>query len=107
VKKKRAKVLVEGSTLLKPVLEKLGYNPVNYAVFEAWDRLIGAAAGKARAAGLKDGKLIVDVDASARLHDLTLRKPQLLKKLQGFFGGAGAKPPVSDIIFRISDEDHA
>jgi predicted nucleic acid-binding Zn ribbon protein len=55
--------------------------------------------------GVKGAVLYVDVDHSARLHDLTLRKPRLLKKLQGFFGEKGAgSAAVSDIIFRISDD---
>ncbi len=102
----KPKSLIEGHVLIRPFLEKMGYNPANYAVFEAWDNLLGSASSAhAKAAGLRKGQLVVNVSSSARLHDLTLRKAQLLKKLQGYFGGQGAKPPVSDIIFQISDED--
>lgn len=105
MKPKKPKVLSPAQAVVAPWLAKLGLNSESVAVFEAWDRLVGAEAGKARAAGIKGTTLHVDVDHSARLHDLTLRKPQLLRKLQGFFGGKGGKPPpVSDIIFRLSDD---
>lgn len=101
---RKPKVLSPARLLVAPWLERLGMTPKSFSVFEAWDRLLGAESAKARASGLKGSVLHVDVDHSARMHDLTLRKPQLLKKLQGYFGEKGPKgPPVSDIIFRISD----
>ena len=65
----------------------------------------GPPGPRAGAAGFKGTALYVDVDHSARLHDLTLRKPQLLKKLNGYLIRPGAKAPVSDIIFKISDDN--
>jgi predicted nucleic acid-binding Zn ribbon protein len=102
---KPPKVLQPVSKVVAPWLEKLGFGAETAAVFEAWDRLVGGRSARAEAVGLKRGVLVVETDSSVRLHDLTLRKPQLLKKLLGYFGGKGAKVPVSDIIFRISDED--
>ncbi len=104
LRRPKPKVLRPASQVVAPWLEKLGLNPEAAAVFEAWDRLLGAEAKRARAVGLKGRVLYVAVDHSARLHDLTLRKPSLLRKLQGFFGSR-SEPVVSDIIFRISDEN--
>ena len=106
---KKPKVLRPARLIVSPWLEKLGSRPQSLAVFEAWDRLLGAEASKARAVGMKQSVLYVDVDSSARMHDLTLRKPGLLRKLQGFFGPGTHDPfatgkAVSDIIFRLSDE---
>lgn len=104
---RRAKRLSPAGALLTPWLSKLGISPQSLAVFEAWDRLLGAEAAKARAVGLKGTVLYVEADHSARLHDLTLRKPGLLRRLKDYVGKApssvGTGDAVSDIIFRISD----
>lgn len=106
-RRKKPKVLTPGHALVEPYLRRLGIHPETVALFDAWDRLAGLEAKGTRAVGLKEGRLHVDVDHSARLHDLTLRKAQLLRKLQGFLGGSRAKALVSDIIFRISVDDNA
>ena len=104
MKPRKPKVLSPAEAIVAPWLAKLGLKSESLAVFEAWDRLLGAEATKAKAVGIKGSVLYVDVDHSARLHDLTLRKPQLLRKLQGFFGGKpGSRQSVSDIIFKLSD----
>jgi hypothetical protein len=95
----KKKELVDANRLFAGLLKKLGYDPESYAVFEIWDRLLGAQASKARAVGLKGPALHVEVDSSARLHDLTLRKRDLLKKLNGHFG---TRRPISDIILQLA-----
>lgn len=87
--------------MVKVVLKSLGFDPNSYAVFEIWDRLLGREAERARAVGLKGSDLCVEVDSSARLHDLTLRKRQLLKKLNGHFG---PRAFISDIIFSLAGD---
>jgi hypothetical protein len=71
--------------------------PTVYALFDLWDRLLGPEAQKARAVGVRDGRLYVEVDTPVRTHGLALRKRELLKKLNAPFGG---NAPLSDIIFR-------
>lgn len=95
----KKKELVAGDKLVPPILEKIGYRPQSYAVFEVWDRLLGAQAAKARAVGLKRDRLVVEVDSSVRLHDLMLRKRGLLKKINGHFG---TRPVISDIILQLA-----
>lgn len=93
------KELVAAERLVNGWLRILGYDAAHLAVFEAWDRLLGAEADRARAVGLKNGHLMVETDTSARLHDLTLRKPSLLGKLRGHFGPSCL---VSDIILKLA-----
>jgi hypothetical protein len=93
----KPKRLVSAQEVLKGILARTGYNANQYALFELWDRLLGPEAQKARAVGVRDGRLYVEVDTPVRTHGLALRKRDLLKKLNAPFGGTA---PLSDIIFR-------
>jgi hypothetical protein len=93
----KPKRLVSAQEVLKGILARTGYNANQYALFELWDRLLGPEAQKARAVGMRDGRLYVEVDTPVRTHGLALRKRDLLKKLNAPFGGTA---PLSDIIFR-------
>lgn len=94
---KPPKKLVSARELLAGALSRTGYNPSSFALFEMWDRLLGREAEKARAVGVKGGRLYVEVDTSVRTHGLALRKRELLKKMNAPFG---ANAPLSDIIFQ-------
>ncbi len=100
-RKKGPKELVPAGKLFEALLGKLGYDADAYAAFEVWDRLLGREAAKARASALQGRRLLVEVDSSARLHDLMLRKRGLLQKLNGHFG---TRRVVSDIIFKLASE---
>lgn len=91
-------MLRPAKAVIAAVLARSGYEPRHYALFDVWDRLLGPQAAKARAVGVKNGRLYVDVDSSVRLHTLTLRKRELVKKMNGAFG---QDAPLSDIIFRL------
>lgn len=93
----KPKRLVSAQELLKGILARTGYDANQYALFELWDNLLGPDARKARAVGVRDGRLYVEVDTPVRTHGLALRKRELLKKLNAPFGGSA---PLSDIIFR-------
>lgn len=93
----KPKRLVSAEELLKGLLARKGYDANQYALFELWDNLLGPDARKARAVGVRDGRLYVEVDSPVRTHGLALRKRELLKKLNAPFGGTA---PLSDIIFR-------
>ncbi len=93
----KPKRLVSAQELLKGILARTGYDANQYALFDLWDSLLGPEAQKARAVGVRDGRLYVEVDTPVRTHGLALRKRELLKKLNAPFGGT---TPLSDIIFR-------
>jgi predicted nucleic acid-binding Zn ribbon protein len=109
VRRRRERRLTAAGTLLEKALGRSGFDPAAYPVFEIWDRILGPEAEKARAVGVKAGRLYVDVDNNMRMHELTLRKRSILRALQTAFGG---RAPVSDIILRLgdtpaSDDKHA
>lgn len=96
---KRPKGLIPAQNLVTGLLAKLGYNQDFFAVFEIWDRLLGHQAQKARATGIKHGRLYVEVDSNAHMHDISLRKRQLVKKLNDHFG---TRRVISDIILELA-----
>jgi hypothetical protein len=98
VKKPRA--LTPADLLCRGVLATMGFDVNTFAIFEVWDRLLGAEASKARAVGLKGRKLYVEVDSHVRWHDLTLRKPALLQRLNGHFS---QQKPISDIMISLAN----
>jgi predicted nucleic acid-binding Zn ribbon protein len=99
MKSRRPKILQAARDIVAPWLAKLGITPDALAVFEAWDRLLGPECSRARAVGLKGTVLYIEADHSARLHDLTLRKPTLLRRLNDYLAKAR---PLSDIRFSLN-----
>jgi predicted nucleic acid-binding Zn ribbon protein len=93
------KGLVPAQKLVTALLAKLGYNEDVFAVFEVWDRLLGHQAKKARATGLKHGRLYIELDSNVHMHDVALRKRQLLKKLNEHFG---KRQVVSDLVLELA-----
>lgn len=66
----------------------------------AWKDAVGEAASKhARPASFKGSSLIVNVDGSSWLYELTTKKKEILKKLEGRLAGNKLK----DIRFRIGE----
>jgi hypothetical protein len=91
---------VSAQRLFEGLLKNVGFNPGHFAVFEIWDNLLGREASRARAVGLQGGTLHVEAASPAHVHDLTLRKKTLLKKLNQHFGGRAV---ISDIMIRLPD----
>ena len=66
----------------------------------AWEAVAGRRAAKhARPASLKKSKLVVNVDGSSWLYELTLKKKEILRRLGEELGNK----KVSDIRFRIGE----
>ncbi|MEI8175777.1 MAG: DUF721 domain-containing protein [Candidatus Omnitrophota bacterium] len=66
---------------------------------ELWKKAVGrAAAGRSRPVALRKGKLVVTVEDSSLLYELTLKKRQILEEL-----GKTLKNRIQDIQFRIGD----
>ena len=74
--------------------------PTEEGMAEAWEAAVGKREAKhTRPASLKKSKLIVNVDGSSWLYELTLKKKEILKKLGEELGNK----KVSDIRFRIGE----
>lgn len=66
----------------------------------AWAEAVGeGAASHSRPVSFKKASIFVNVDRSAWLYELTVRKKEILKKLEGKLRGRKLK----DIRFRIGD----
>lgn len=94
--KKSPKELVAADRLVKGLLRALGYDADVFAAFDLWDRLAGPGA---KAVGLQNGCLCVEVPSHAHLQELALKKRGLLKKLNQHFG---QRSVINDIIVQLS-----
>lgn len=105
----KKKFLKPAENLIQDTLARSGFRAADFPLFQLWDNVLGRESAHAQAVGVKNRRLYVDVDSSARLHTLTMRKRELLQKINGAFGG---NAPLSDIILRLGktpppDERHA
>ena len=92
--------------LVKDVIKKLGPDerPGEEQIKSEWEKAVGKAASKhARPVSFRKSTLLVNVDASGWLYDLTTKKKEILKKLDLRFKGRKPK----DIRFRIGDVNPA
>lgn len=87
--------------ILKKVIEKMGKKrPGEEEIADAWIEAVGnAAARHSRPVLLKKSVLVVNVDGSAWLYQLSTGKREILEKL----GSALKKKTVKGIRFRIGD----
>ena len=69
---------------------------------QAWDKILDKKAQKhVRLASFKTGRLVVNVDSSAWMYELNLRRQQLKKDLNKILTPAGIA--VDEIILRIGE----
>lgn len=67
--------------------KQLGLDERTYAVMQAWEREAGAFASHATIAGIKNGTLVIEVSTPVHFQELTLRKRELLNKINQYNGG--------------------
>jgi predicted nucleic acid-binding Zn ribbon protein len=88
--------------VLKKTMKKLvsPSKPSEEAVRFLWGDAVGAAAAKhSNPVAIKRSELVVDVDGSSWLYELTLKKKTILKALDGKFG----KKKIKNLRFRIGE----
>ena len=68
------------------VKKQLGINDEALAIIKIWDNELGSLAQKAKLVGVKDGVLLVEAAASAYVHEITLRRREIIKKINQHFG---------------------
>ncbi len=87
--------------VLKNVISDLGKKRrFGEELEDAWRKTAGKrAATHTRAVSLRKARLIVNVDGSSWLYELTLKKRELLKKIENKLKGK----KVKEIRFRIGD----
>lgn len=75
--------------VLAGILDGLNLGPrlAGWKAVEAWEGVIGAeAAGRTKAVRFEQGRLVVEVDSSARMAQLGFEKPALIEKLNARTG---------------------
>ena len=88
--------------VLKETLKKLisPSRPSEEGVLLLWRAAAGAGAAKhSKPIAIKKSELMINVDSSSWLYELTLRKRTILKGLEGKFG----KKVIKNIRFRIGE----
>lgn len=88
--------------VLKETLRKLvsPSRPSEEGARILWEAAAGADAAKhSKPVAIKKSELLVNVDSSSWLYELTMRKKKLLKGLEGKFG----KKVIKNIRFRIGE----
>jgi len=88
--------------VLKETLKKLvsPSRPSEEGVLILWEAAAGTAAAKhSKPIDIKKSELIVSVDSSSWLYEMTMRKKAILKSLEGKFG----KKVIKNIRFRIGE----
>jgi hypothetical protein len=72
--------------LIERLQERLGIDDRLVTVQKIWDKEILSLARYTEIAGMRRGELIVEVSSNAVMHELTLRKRELLDKINQHFG---------------------
>lgn len=90
------------SDLIKGLISSLGSKErlSEEDIAAAWTDAVGAKSAKhSRPVSLKKSGLVVNVDGSGWLYELTIKKKDILEKLAGSLKGK----KIKDIRFRIGD----
>ena len=82
--------------ILKNTLFKFRMDGSTMDVYEAWDREMGKFAERAQVVSVKDDRVIINVNNSVYLQELTLRKKEILDKLNA----ALENRTIKEITFR-------
>jgi predicted nucleic acid-binding Zn ribbon protein len=73
--------------ILEALKKQLGLEDEFPAVIMIWEKEVGGLARHAKVSGIKKGVLIIDVSSSAHMQELTVRKRDIIKRINQHFGG--------------------
>ncbi len=68
------------------VKRQLGLDDETLAIIKIWDKELGPLAKKVQLVGVKSGVLLVEAAASAYIQEVTMRRNEILKKINQNFG---------------------
>jgi hypothetical protein len=77
----------ESSSIIEALKRSLGLDENISTVIRIWEREMGAQSRHVKLAGFKKGQLIVDVSSSAHMQEITLRRREIINKINQYFGG--------------------
>jgi len=72
--------------IIEALRRQLGLDEKTYAIMRAWEREAGAFAPYAELAGIKKGTLVIEVTTPVHFQELTLRRRELLDKVNQYLG---------------------
>jgi Dna[CI] antecedent, DciA len=90
--------LKPSSEIVETLRQQLGLNEDFLTIMKVWEKELGPLAKNAEIAGFKRGQVFVDVTSSVHMQELIIRKKELMKKLNQYFG---AKTVIKDIKIKL------
>jgi hypothetical protein len=72
--------------IIEKIKRQLGLDENTHTVFMVWEKELGPLAGGVRLIGFKDGKLMAEADSNVHLQEITLRRKDIIKKINQHFG---------------------
>ena len=84
---------------LKGLTKKLGLSPDLWLVERAWDQEIGGLREDAPIAALDQGTLVIEVDSSTVMQEISLRRRELVRKVNQHL----PVPFIRQIVVRIQN----
>ncbi|OGS03865.1 MAG: hypothetical protein A2204_05665 [Elusimicrobia bacterium RIFOXYA1_FULL_47_7] len=78
--------LVFAGNILDAIKKQLGLDEKIHVIMQAWEKELGAMSKDAELVAVHKGTLLVEVASSAHFQELSLRKRELINKLNQYFG---------------------
>lgn len=77
---------------------QLGLDETTCAVMRVWEKEFVPQFPYARLEGVKKNQLIIEVQSSVQFQEMTLRRRELVKKINQYFGGAKAVKDIKVVL---------
>ena len=77
------------NAVMDALKKALGLDESFFAVAKVWDKEVGGQ--EVRISGFKDGVIYAQTPHSAALHDVTIRKKDIIGKINQYLGGSKIK----------------
>ncbi len=84
--------------LISSIKKQLGLEEKTYSVMRAWDKEFAPVLSYAELVGIQKGELIIEVLSSVHFQELSLRKNEIIKKINQY---AGKEKVVKGIKIRL------
>ena len=94
--------ITPGSDVIEFLKKKLGLDEKIMVLPAVWEKVLGPLAAGAEITGIKSGQLLVDVVSSAHFQEITLRRREIINKMNQHFG---RERVVRDIKIRIKQTE--
>lgn len=94
----------QSNTIIDLLRRQLGLDENTAAVFHIWEREMGAQSRHVKLAGIKRGQLIVAVSSSAHMQEISLRRRDIMAKINQYFGG---RQVVTGIKVQLDNQTEA